>query len=99
MCQTAFALVPACDEHGVPSRLSGRWSTYRKSSMSPSALTREPETGFSELWAGSAFVAAVFPPSRLLARVPRIPKLHREVSNPSSATWASARFGSRLKAL
>jgi hypothetical protein len=24
MCQTAFALVPACDEHGVPSRLSGR---------------------------------------------------------------------------
>ncbi len=24
MCQTAFALVLGCDEHGYPSRLSGR---------------------------------------------------------------------------
>ena len=30
MCQTAFALVPACDEHGVPSRLSGRLVGYPK---------------------------------------------------------------------
>lgn len=27
-CQTAFALVPACDEYGVPSRLSGRLVAY-----------------------------------------------------------------------
>jgi len=49
MCQTAFALVPACDEHGIPSRLSGRLVTNRKSSMSPSALTGEPETGIWEV--------------------------------------------------